>query len=115
MNNWTEADYRRLQAKKDDTEPESVLQSKIVAYCKGRGFPCLSFRKSRKAKGFLLKGWCDVTILFPKGRVVFLELKKPKEVLKKEQAELMQQALCLGHRWEKVTTFKRFLEIAEDG
>jgi len=42
-----------------DPGPESVLQSKIMKYCKDNGFPCLCFRPSKKAKGFLVPGWPD--------------------------------------------------------
>lgn len=42
-----------------DVGPESVLSNKIVKYCKDHGFPCLCLRKSKKAKGFIVKGWTD--------------------------------------------------------
>ena len=42
-----------------DPGPESVLAGKIVKYCKDHGYPCQCFRKSKKAKGFLVKGLTD--------------------------------------------------------
>lgn len=107
VNKWVENGW------KDVDEPESVLQGKIVAYCNGHGYPCLSFSQSRKARGFLRAGWCDITILLPKGRVVFLELKSAKGRLKPEQAELMQQAKYLQHEWHVVRTWKLFMEIID--
>lgn len=46
-------------ASEADEGPESGLQGKIQKYCKDHGFPCQCNRKSRKAKGFLTKGWFD--------------------------------------------------------
>jgi hypothetical protein len=67
----TEADLVAMQAKmaakkRQDPEedvpdegPESILQGKIMKYCKESGFPCLCFRQSKKAKDFLVPGWPD--------------------------------------------------------
>lgn len=67
----TEADLVALKANMDrkkkrdpeedipDPGPESVLQGKIMQYCKESGFPCQCFRKSQKARKFLVPGWPD--------------------------------------------------------
>ena len=76
MTKMSEAEYQALLAKmarhkkthyavpvdtwdEPDPGPESVLQGKIMKYCKESGFPCLCFRQSKKAKGFLVPGWPD--------------------------------------------------------
>jgi hypothetical protein len=99
--------------KEADEGPESVLQRKIVKWAKEHGYPCCSFRQSRKARGFLPAGWPDVTILLPDGRVVFLELKSEAGKLRKEQAHLKLVASHLGHRIPTVKTWKRFIRIIE--
>ncbi len=42
-----------------DPGPEEVLAGKIMKWAKERGFPCQCFRKSIKARGFLVPGWAD--------------------------------------------------------
>ena len=42
-----------------DLGPESMLQSKIQVWAKDKGVPCLCFRQSKKAAGFLVPGWPD--------------------------------------------------------
>lgn len=42
-----------------DPGKEEVLAGKIMAWCKERGYPVQCFRQSKKAKGFLLKGFPD--------------------------------------------------------
>lgn len=44
---------------KPDEGPESRLQGKIMKYAKDHGFPCQCFRRSIKAKKFLVPGWPD--------------------------------------------------------
>ena len=96
-----------------DPGPESNLQGKIVKYCKDHGYPCLSFRQSRKAEGFLVPGWPDLTICLQGGHVIFLELKSKHGQLKKNQKELAQMMLFLGHHWYKITSYRQFLGIVE--
>ena len=47
----------------DPDERESVLQGKITQWAKVHGYPCLSFRQSKKAQGFLLPGYPDITLM----------------------------------------------------
>jgi len=106
---------RKLWPEKDKAEiadlgPESILQGKITKWAKDEGYPCLSFRQSKKAKGFLVPGWPDVTLIL-KDRVVFLELKAKTGYLKKEQKDMALQFYFLGHEIFRVKSFKRFLEI----
>ena len=99
-----------------DDEPdqgaESVLQSKIVKWCKDAGYPCLSFRQSKNAKGFLLPGYPDITIIIH-NRVVFIELKSASGVLKEEQKALGIQLMGLGHPWYQIKSYKRFLSVMD--
>lgn len=100
---------------KPDPGPESVLQGKIMKYCKQEGFPCQCFRKSKKAKGFLVPGWPDCVIALPGPRTLYLELKSESGELRQEQRRLMRLFLHLGHEWHKVKSYKRFLEIVKGG
>ena len=95
-----------------DQGPESVLQSKIVKWCKDAGYPCLSFRQSKKAKGFLLPGYPDITIIIH-NRVVFVELKSASGSLRAEQKALGIQLMSLGHPWYQIKSYKRFLSIID--
>jgi len=106
MTRWTE---EQLKAYNQDA-PESSLQKKINQWARDNGYPYLSFRQSLKARGFLLPGWPDVTLILP-NRILFLELKAKKGYLSKVQKELRQQITYLGHEYHVVRTFKRFLEI----
>lgn len=69
----TEAEYLEMKIRCDrklgrlppeedhqaDPGPEDILAGKIMKWCHDRGYPCQCFRKSIKAKGFLVPGWPD--------------------------------------------------------
>lgn len=90
---------------------ESELQKKIVAHAKAQGWPCLSFRQSKQAIGYLMPGWPDITLCLPSGRVVFIELKGGKGVLKDKQRLMLAMMKILGHEVYIVKSFKRYLQI----
>jgi len=124
MTRWTQQDYDEWAASQNvgltsdiiaeaDEGPESKLQGKIVKYCKNHGYPCLSFRQSKKAEGFLTPGWPDLTICLPHGRVVFLELKAKKGYLSDKQKETAKIMCYLDHYWYKINSYKQFLFIVE--
>lgn len=94
-----------------DEGPESNLQKKIVAWAKNKSYPCLSFKQSRKAIGYLLPGYPDITLFLPAGRVILLELKSEKGVLRDKQRELGIIFLHLGYTWSVCKSFKQFLNI----
>ena len=96
-----------------EKDKESDLQKKIVAHAKGKGWPCLYFRQSRKAIGFLVPGWPDITLALPSGRAVFLELKTQKGVLRDKQRLIFNMLKMLGHEVYVVRSFKAYLEIVE--
>ena len=97
-----------------DQGPESDLQKKIVAWAKNKGYPCLSFKQSRKAIGYLLPGYPDITLFLPAGRVILLELKSEKGILKDKQRELGIIFLHLGYTWAVCRSFKQFLKIIDN-
>lgn len=119
MTRWTAEEYRDYMAKHDinpmvaDSGPESKLQGKITKYCKDHGYPCLSFRQSRKAEGFLVPGWPDITLCLPKGRVVFIELKAKHGHLRQKQGEIRGMMEWLDHEWYLVKSYKQFLSIVD--
>jgi len=122
---WTAEQYKDYIASREidlksgimvaDEGPESELQGKITKYCKDHGYPCLSFRQSRKAEGFLTPGWPDLTICLSTGRVrvVFIEVKSKKGYLRQKQKEIKAMMKYLGHEWYVVKSYKRFIEIIE--
>jgi len=122
MNNWSELEYEKFQARKQDwgdntgveADPglESVLQGKIVDWAKERGYPCLSFWKSKRLKRLpgYRAGWPDITLAL-KGKVLFFELKSASGPLRAKQRELSMQLLALGHEWYQCRSYKQFLEI----
>ena len=120
---WTPDQYAAYLAKagtpkdsKDtpDPGPESVLQGKILKWAKDHGYPCLSFRQSKKAQGFIVPGWPDITLVLP-SRVIFLELKNKTGRLSEEQEQFKIMFLHLKAGWFEVRSFKRFLEIVKGG
>jgi hypothetical protein len=120
---WTETQLETYLAKQPradvsgdrwqdaDEGPENRLQAKIVEWAKTWGKPCLSFRQSKKAQGFITPGWPDITLALAKGRVLFLELKSAKGVVEDDQKQIHLQLMALGHEVHVVRSFKRFLAI----
>ena len=120
---WTELDLHKygeeqkaLMGENPDLEPdkgpEANLQKKIKDYCEEHGYLCLNYWKSKKVwklPGYI-PGWPDQTI-FTYKRVVLLELKAAKGVLRPKQKEIHQILRALGHEVHQVKSYKRFLEI----
>lgn len=48
------------------------------------------------------------------GATLWIELKSSTGVLKEAQVDFRRMLLALGHRWHKVKSYKRFLEIVEE-
>jgi len=92
-----------------DTGPEKVLQAKCEAYCRRKGWPCFHDR-SRKVNE---RGWPDLTIFMPEGRVELIELKGAAGKLRAEQQALHRQFMTLKHSIHVVKSFKRFIQIME--
>lgn len=124
MTHWTEQQLAEYHQKYDkeikpfhpdtmeaDEGPESNLQKKIVKWADQKGYPCLSFKKSKKAIGYLKPGWPDISLALPMKRTLWIELKAEKGELRKAQNDLRIMFLALGHEWYLVRSYKRFLEI----
>jgi hypothetical protein len=93
-----------------DSGRESKLQSKAIKWANDKGYPVFHDRSRKKN----IPGWPDLTICLPKGITLFLELKSAKGVLRKEQAEIRQQMMYLGHHYFIVKSFKQFLLIVTE-
>lgn len=116
-----------------DDGPEFILQRKIVAWAKQKGYPYLSFPKSPKARGFLPPGWPDITLYLPQKeisikcdyclqeknikipRVVSIELKSRGGALTNEQTLTRLQIMQLGHEFYVCRSWKRFLAVIYQG
>jgi len=119
LTRWTETQYQDYKIKTTDVltdkqdapdpGPESRLQRKIEAWCREHGYPCFHDR----SRGKNAPGWPDLTIVM-RNRVVFIELKSAKGVLRKEQKQKRLEFYHLGHSIHVVKSFKRFLEIVND-
>lgn len=122
MTHYTEEDYRIfLQRRKrfpnhfsDKANPdpgsESHLLSKCLSYCKERGFPAWHDRSRGKNK----PGWPDLQVYLPGGKVILIELKSAQGIFRKEQEKLAREFMYLKHRYFKIRSFTRFLQIMEE-
>ena len=125
VTHWTAQDLAEYEAKRMkgqdinnqispyadcDTGPESALQSKIKAYCKGQGWPVLSFPQTQAVKRYLPEGWPDIVLILPK-RVLFLELKAAKGRKSKGQVLMAQMFEYLGHTIHEVRSYKQFFRL----
>lgn len=90
-----------------DQEPESKLQASIQKWAVSKGFPYFHDRSRKKNT----PGWPDLTIIMPKGIVLFLELKSAKGVMRPDQQHIRQQMVFLGHHHYIVKSYKSFLKI----
>jgi hypothetical protein len=119
--NWTEDQLAAYMAKRQavpqlarddppDPGPESQLHSRCLKYCEEHGLPCLSFRQSVKAKGFLAPGWPDLIVFRPK-TVTLVELKAAGGRLSQEQKRLRLMLHFLGHEVHVCRSFSSFVKI----
>ena len=94
-----------------DPGPESALASKIVAHAKAQGWPCLYMKPLKNLQKIAI--WLDITLALPLGRVIFLELKERKGVLRDKQRLVFNMLKQLGHEVYIVKSFKAYLKIVE--
>jgi hypothetical protein len=96
-----------------DADPgkESVLQSKIEAWCKEWGRPFLSFHQTKHARHVLPAGWPDLEIIMPGGQTLRLELKSSSGRLSKAQVATRLQFMALGHTIHQIRSFRAFKAI----
>jgi len=104
----------RFKASQDKDTPdpglESKLASKIRKHCKENFYPAIIYPQTKDLAKYIPKGFPDVTI-FLKNRVIFLELKSAKGVLKKHQQLMAQALIVLGYEWYLVRSFKKYIEL----
>ena len=94
---------------KVDRGKESDLQAKIERYCRDHGFYFFHDRsREQNAKGFP-----DLVIAMPAGRVLWLELKSAKGRLRPEQKQVRLMLLALGQEWYEVRSYRQFVEIVQ--
>lgn len=113
--NWTPEELQACMMRFDkptteheaDPGPESVLQKKVMEWCRQRGYPV--FHDNSRKKN--LAGWPDLTIIMEDRRVLFVELKAEGGKLRKEQRHLKQIFSWLKHEIHVVRSFKKFLEV----
>jgi len=113
MARWSEVQLEAYM--KPDEQPESALQKLIIDDAISRGWLVHSHKQSKDyykvhTKG---EGWADVVILMPEGRVVMLELKAKKGVMREEQKLCQQKAKWLGHEWHQIKTWRQYFQIVE--
>lgn len=97
----------RTDDRKADQGKESDLQAKIERYCRDHGFYFFHDRsREQNAKGFP-----DLVIAMPAGRVVWLELKGPRGRLRPEQKQVRLMLLALGQEWYEIRSYRQFVEV----
>ena len=107
------AHSREIAGKDDhkaDQGKESDLQGKIERYCRDHHWFFFHDR-SRECNA---KGFPDLVIAMPAGRVVWLELKSARGKLRPEQKQVRLMLLALGHEWYLCRSFKHFIEIVQE-
>jgi len=124
MTRWSEQQLKEYQTRRmlkgtyflpdqpmdEGEEIENTLQIKIERFLRGKGYPYLSFKKSRAVVRLLPAGWPDLTVVLPQ-TIIFMELKAKKGRRSKEQKEMALIFYHLGHVIYEVKTWKKFLEI----
>ena len=90
-----------------DEGPESRLQAKCIAYCKGKGW--LVWHDYSRGKNEA--GWPDLSIYLPGGRHILIELKAGEKGLRKEQQDLKKHLGYHGHKVHEVRSYVKFLEV----
>ena len=96
-----------------DPGKESVLQSKIEAWCKSWGRPFLSFRQSKRPHGrhLIPDGFPDMIIFSPGGIVLLVELKSGIGRLSDEQVATRLALMALKHEVHVIRSFRAFKAI----
>ena len=115
---WTELDFQIHEQRvnpapntfsPDTPDPgrESKLLNKCLKYCKERGYPTWHDRSRGKNQ----PGWPDLIIFMHNGKTILIELKSARGAFRTQQQLLARQFMYLGHKYHKLKSFKRFVEI----
>jgi len=89
---------------------ENQLQKDAEQYLHLKGLEYLHMRKCKGNK----KGWPDLTILLPNGKVVFVELKVKGGRLRQEQKEFKQIAIQGNHEYHECRSMERLIQIIKE-
>ena len=89
-------------------ESEKVVEQKLVELTKLNGGMCI------KLLSFHLLGLPDRLCIFPKSRLVFVELKTTKQKPRQIQLFMHDKIRKLGFRVEVVDTVEKVVELIED-
>lgn len=89
-------------------ESEKVVEQKLVELTKLNGGMCI------KLLSFHLLGLPDRLCIFPKSRLVFVELKTTKQKPRQIQLFMHDKIRKLGFRVEVVDTVEKVIELIED-
>lgn len=103
--------------------PEDLLQKACVSYARLVLGPSVRLHHSvNEGKRSIvaavlakdmgqLAGFPDLIIMWPFGRVGFIELKAPKGVFSKDQKDFRAWAECAGHLWAEVRDIIEFKAV----
>lgn len=97
-------------AEKEVVHLEDKLRKMVLGYCFRHNLIVGTAQTNRKST--YTKGWADLTILFPKGEVLFAELKASTGRLRPEQRDIGERMLADGHRWRLINSYELFVSIA---
>lgn len=89
-------------------ESEKVIEQKLVALCKLNGGMCI------KLLSFHILGLPDRMCLFPKAKIVFVELKTTGEKPRKIQLFMIDKIKALGFRVEVIDSTEKVIELIND-
>lgn len=89
-------------------ESEKVVERKLVELCKLNGGMCI------KLLSFHINGLPDRMCIFPKAKLVFVELKTTGEKPRAIQIFMHNKLRQMGFRVEIVDTVEQVVELVED-
>lgn len=89
-------------------ESEKVIEQKLVALCKLNGGMCI------KLLSFHILGLPDRMCLFPKAKIVFVELKTSGEKPRKIQLFMIDKIRALGFRVEIIDSTEKVVDLIND-
>lgn len=98
--------HPEMLAKSKAVEEEWQLQEDIAAYCRAKGWICLS--NPMDAPTRRMKGEPDFDIAAEGGNRIWVECKSKTGKLSKEQLEFMAWAKKLGHEVHVVANMEQF-------
>lgn len=89
-------------------ESEKVVERKLVELCKLNGGMCI------KLLSFHIVGLPDRLCIFPKAKIVFVELKTTKQKPRQVQLFMHKKIRNMGFKVEVVDTVDKVIELIED-